>query len=348
MSKRVSVLIPVYNTSKYLDECMETVVNQTHKDMEIILLDDESTDNSGAMCDEWAAKDDRIKVVHKKNEGLGLTRNVGLDMISGDYVSFLDSDDSLDLNAFEICINTLEEKDADACFFGRRTFDDKGNYSVNKDIPDKLEYTGDEVRTEFACRYFGLFPYEERDPYIKESVTRAFYRRSVIEATHIRFHSERECASEDVFFNLEVCRNANRIIIIPKELYNYRHNPDSLTRKYDPKRVEKCRGFYRLLLEYEQKYTEIPDVRERLNYNSLAMLRGVIKKEAAHSTISEAGKTIKRFRDIVNDPDFIRMNEEYSHSPNVEPKTKRYLKWFLGKRVHTLFWFYHIKGRTIG
>jgi hypothetical protein len=112
--------------------------------------------------------------------------------------------------------------------------------------------------------------------------------------------------------------------------------------------VEKCRGFYRLLLEYEKKYTEIPDVRERLNYNSLAMLRGVIKKEAAHSTIADAGKTIAQIRDIVNDPDFIRMNEEYSHSEHLEPRTRRYLKWFLGKRVHTLFWFYHIKGRAFG
>ncbi len=348
MDRTVSVIIPVYNTSKYLEECMDTVFNQTWKDLEIILLDDESTDDSGAMCDEYAAKDARVKVVHKKNEGLGLTRNVGLDMITGEFVSFLDSDDSLDLNAFETCINELDRTGADACFFGRRTFDDKGNYSVNKDIPQKLEYTGDEVRREFARRYFGNFPYEERDPYIKESVTRAFYRRDVIEKTHIRFHSERICASEDIFFNLDVCRNASKILIIPKELYNYRYNPTSLTRKYDPKRVEKCRGFYRLLRQYEEKYPEIPDVRERLNYNAVAMLRGVIKKEATHSSIAGSKDMIKRLREIVSDPEFVQMNREYLEAGHAEPKMRRYLNWFLNGRVRTLFWFYHFKGRIIG
>ena len=96
----ISVIVPVYNAEKYLDKCVESIVNQTYKDLEIILVDDGSPDNCPAMCDEWAKKDGRIKVIHKSNGGVSSARNVGLDSFSGEYVTFIDSDDYIESSMF--------------------------------------------------------------------------------------------------------------------------------------------------------------------------------------------------------------------------------------------------------
>ena len=97
MEKKISIIIPVYKVEKYLDKCVESVVNQTYKNLEIILVDDGSPDNCPKMCDEWAEKDKRIKVIHKENGGLSDARNFGIEKATGDYLMFLDSDDYLDV-----------------------------------------------------------------------------------------------------------------------------------------------------------------------------------------------------------------------------------------------------------
>ena len=101
MSALLSVIIPVYKVEQYLDQCVESVVNQTYRNLDIILVDDGSPDKCGAMCDAWAEKDSRIRVVHKQNEGLGFARNSGLDVANGEYFAFLDSDDYLDNTIYE-------------------------------------------------------------------------------------------------------------------------------------------------------------------------------------------------------------------------------------------------------
>jgi len=90
---KVSVIVPIYNVEKYFERCMRSLLNQTLKEIEIILVDDESPDNCPAMCDEYAGTDNRVKVIHKKNEGLGFARNSGLEIATGEYVAFVDSDD---------------------------------------------------------------------------------------------------------------------------------------------------------------------------------------------------------------------------------------------------------------
>lgn len=101
ITMKISVIIPVYNVEKYLKRCIESVINQTIKDLEIILVDDGSTDSSGRICDEYAKKDKRIKVIHKENGGLSDARNAGLDIARGYYISFVDSDDYIDNNMIE-------------------------------------------------------------------------------------------------------------------------------------------------------------------------------------------------------------------------------------------------------
>ena len=109
MNHKISVIIPVYGVEMYLDRCVESVVNQTYKNLEIILVDDGSPDNCPAMCDEWALRDARIRTVHRKNGGLSCARNTGLSIASGDYVTFVDSDDWIIEDAYEYCVSLMDE-----------------------------------------------------------------------------------------------------------------------------------------------------------------------------------------------------------------------------------------------
>ena len=110
---KISVIVPVYKVEKYLDKCVESIVNQTYKNLEIILVDDGSPDNCPAMCDEWAEKDERIRVIHKENGGLADARNAGMDIATGDYIGFVDSDDWIEPNMYEVLLKNALKYDAD-------------------------------------------------------------------------------------------------------------------------------------------------------------------------------------------------------------------------------------------
>lgn len=123
----VSVIVPVYNTEQYLRECLDSLIRQTYSHLQIILVDDGSTDSSGTICEEYAKNDPRISVVHKENGGQSSARNVGIDLANGKYIYFLDSDDYLKENAIEELVNTAEQESADIVFFESETFVDFGD-----------------------------------------------------------------------------------------------------------------------------------------------------------------------------------------------------------------------------
>ena len=108
MKGKISVIVPVYKAESYLDRCVESIVNQTYKNLEIILVDDGSPDNSPKMCDDWAKKDERIKVIHKKNGGVSSARNAGINEATGEFVQFVDSDDYIDLSFCEQLVTPFE------------------------------------------------------------------------------------------------------------------------------------------------------------------------------------------------------------------------------------------------
>ena len=114
---KVSIIVPIYNVEKYLHQCVNSLLNQILKDIEIILVDDESPDNCPAMCDEYAKQDSRIKVIHKKNEGLGYARNSGLEIATGEYIAFVDSDDYVELDAYQKLYSIAVDKKTDVLYF---------------------------------------------------------------------------------------------------------------------------------------------------------------------------------------------------------------------------------------
>lgn len=143
MKKLISIIVPVYNVETYLEKCVNSIINQTYKNLEVILIDDGSTDSSGIICDEIARKDSRIKVIHKKNFGVSAARNLGLDNANGEYIGFVDSDDWIEPNMYELLYREIEENNSDIAicdvFLEKEFIEVHKVISQNKNIFNKDE-----------------------------------------------------------------------------------------------------------------------------------------------------------------------------------------------------------------
>lgn len=143
---KVSVIVPIYNVEKYLRRCLDSLVNQTLTDIEIILVDDESPDNSNEIYKEYLAKDNRIKLVQKKNGGLGFARNSGLEIATGEFIAYIDSDDYVDVNMFKKLYDTSKNNNLDTVYCGYNNLDDELKVHSFNEVDDLTIFsTKDEV-----------------------------------------------------------------------------------------------------------------------------------------------------------------------------------------------------------
>lgn len=209
LSDLISVIIPVYNVEKFLMRCYKSIADQTYSKLEIILIDDGSVDNSGKICDEIAENDLRVKVIHKKNEGLGLARNTGLDMASGDYVVFVDSDDFVKKNYIEIMYKAIKENNADGSQYEKPICDIKKFYSEKEEI------------SRFLISMIGSLPEEGANNKIPMSVWHQMYSMKIIKKYKLAFCSEREFISEDIIFQIDYFSKAKSVVLLEETLYFY-------------------------------------------------------------------------------------------------------------------------------
>lgn len=299
MSDLVSVVIPVYNVSKYLHRCLDSMVNQTYRNLEIILVDDGSTDSSPAICEQWAQQDSRVCVIHKKNAGLGMARNTGLEHATGKYICFFDSDDYIDPKTIEVAVQTARRERADIVTFGM-TFVDRDGGPVWQRIPaaDRACYAGSEIQELFLpC----LFHYEPPEIEIKNLILSAcscLFSMDLINRCEWRFVSEREIISEDAYSLLGLYNYVERVAVLSKALYYYCENDTSLTRSYRADRFDKNKHFYIKCLELCDKYEYSEIVRRCCANPFLGNVIGMLKQEAAFHDKKEV---IKRLRVILND-----------------------------------------------
>ena len=228
---KVSVIIPVYNVERYLNKCVQSIVDQTLDSLEIILVDDESPDACPQMCEEWARKDNRIKVIHKKNGGLGFARNSGLELATGEYVTFCDSDDWIEPEAYQTTYEKCKEKDLDICWFQPRRVT---TYGVFLPLSPKKEcYFMDEAQMRrFRKEVIGRNPEDAQSRTRGMSSCMALFRRGVFQTSGVRFPSEREVASEDLMFLVRFLPHVEKVGILPHVFYNYLINPKSISTNY--------------------------------------------------------------------------------------------------------------------
>lgn len=279
----LSVIVPVYNVEGYIERCVESLRGQTLEEIEILLIDDGSTDRSGAICDRLAAEDTRIRVIHKKNEGQGLARNCGIEISKGRYVTFVDSDDYMEKEAYRYLIEKAESHQADVICFGYSKDDQYGNSMYKSKIRGRC-YSGDEVKKKFALHFFGDDP--EDDDMRGVSACMSVYRMDMIKEHGIRFPSERKVLSEDTIFNLEFCRFANTAVSCEEIFYHYCIQWNSFSRGYSKERLGKAAEFMEILFGYAEEFGVESSTANRINMVLWIILLDTLKKEIAHKKVS--------------------------------------------------------------
>ena len=242
MEELISVIIPVYKVEKYLNRCVESVVIQSYRNLEIILVDDGSPDHCPAMCDAWAKKDNRIKVLHKKNGGLSDARNAGLSVATGELIGFIDSDDWIEKNFFECLHQVMIETKADvaecAAVYDR---EDGKLLRVRKEATDPL------LERKEALRRLVL------EDGVYQTVWNKLYRRKIINGINFVVGK----CNEDDFWTYKVFDKSNGLAIVEKPLYHYlQRNTSIIGVGYNLSRLDGLEARFQRM-EYLQKYDEL-------------------------------------------------------------------------------------------
>ena len=224
MTPYFSIILPVYNVEAYLERCILSVLEQSFRDYELILVDDGSKDASPEICEAYASRDDRIRVIHKPNGGLASARNAGLDIAGGKYIWWVDSDDYIEPGALEILYESSRETMPDLVKFDHYRVE-----STRWPVYSNAEpgtYREEEIRRELLEKAFF-----SGGKYVLSACCH-IYRREFLEAWRLRFVSERIVGSEDYLFNLEAVYAARSVVVLRKALYYYEFRAGSLTQQY--------------------------------------------------------------------------------------------------------------------
>ncbi len=294
----VSVIIPIYNVEKYLNQCIESVVNQTYANLEILLIDDGSPDRCPQICDDWGQKDGRVQVIHKENTGLGMARNTGIEIATGKYICFFDSDDYVAENTIEHAVALAEKESADVVVFGMTRTDINGN-AINQRIPvtKKDVYSGREVQEIFLANLIGANPNTGENTYLTTSACMALYSSDLIHRAHWRFVSERDVISEDVYSLLELYRYVNKVAVLKEALYFYRDNNTSLSTSYREDRYEASKSFYLKCVKLCESSGYSEDAKKRCMSPFLGNAISAMKQEVNAQSLGLAIGNLKKIID---------------------------------------------------
>lgn len=295
MGEKISVIVPVYNVEQYLERCVDSIINQTYTNLEIILVNDGSTDNSGKLCDELAKKDERIRVIHKENGGLSDARNRGIDESESDLVGFIDSDDYIDSDMYEVLLKNLNNTDADLSMCSL--------YDVYNNTPE-AQVTNKEtwkLSSEQAIKMV------MEAKILSVTAVNKLYRKSLF--TDLKFEVGK--IAEDAFIMIKLLDKCEKIVATNEKKYYYVHRENSITtQKFSTK-------FLNVIEAYEQnsniileKYPKLKDVAQtRMNWAYFYVLDRLLlddnynDKELENKLISY----LKNHRkDILNDPLFTK------------------------------------------
>ena len=273
----ISIIVPIYNVEKYLVPCVDSILDSTYRDFELILVDDGSTDGCPAICDQYAASDERIKVVHKVNGGLSDARNAGMKVATGDYILFVDGDDLIHCQMVEVLKNAIDSGDYDfSLVYGVRV-DESAVGDLQearlkpKDVDEKtiVQLTA----TTFFNGLCGL-------NYQHEVAWNKLYKRSLIEGMEFA-----HLISEDTEWNTRVCQRMKSAIVVPVELYYYiQRNGSIMNSGINRKTAERIRTFKRCLDDIPKEKREFRDKMLKMLYAKMVLIRRACKNTEYQET----------------------------------------------------------------
>ncbi|MFS0821564.1 glycosyltransferase family 2 protein [Bacillus sp. 1P02SD] len=243
MNPKISIIVPVYNVESFLQECIESILNQEFKDFELILVNDGSTDRSGNICDEYESKDNRVKVIHKENEGQSSARNRGIDAAKGSFIGFVDSDDWVNKQMFKVLYSNAIEQNADIIACNLKIFSKDGTSRLYYDNSSDFLYDKRSAMEE-------LYKNEK----LTFSPCNKIYKKELL--TDIRF--KEGSILEDMDFAYRIIHQADTIYYSAQALYYYRFNENSTMRKvFSKKRLDEYEIRKDMYLFYQQHYPHI-------------------------------------------------------------------------------------------
>lgn len=295
-AQNISVIVPVYNIAKYLPKCLESIVNQTYKAIEILLINDGSTDESGKICDEYAKKDNRIKVIHQNNQGISATRNVGIKASTCDYIIFIDSDDYINEDYIETLYNCIVKTNSDVASVNYNVVKTDGTILFNGSQETNLKenelviFEGTDIIKELLSQKI-----------IKNFVWNKIYKKNILCKFKVGINYE------DMAFALEVFSKTKKVAFINKSCYNYVKREDSITATISE---ENLNDFGKAI---EERYKVVKKKYKNLEpYNLYAFLESALALSTKYVITERKYKTIEKkvFKFINILLDYIKDNEE--------------------------------------
>lgn len=290
----VSIIVPIYNVEKYLERCVNSLKEQSYYQLEIILIDDGSTDASGELCEKIRRNDDRIQVVHKRNSGLGMARNIGLDYAKGRYVMFVDSDDYIDKNAVENLVRCALKYDAEIVAT-RFIYE---NQQEKTTIETRLYVGTEEIKSLFVRMMGGRNGISDQ---LNVSACTKLYSVELLRQIGARFPSERKLIWEDFAFNCDVFVHCNKVFVMDYAYYHYCYNELSLTHKYNPDKFEKVMVMYEYMTNKLVTLNMPKEAFIRINNMFMGNVRTCMKLEAYYAKMNSCVGAINNIRHMCED-----------------------------------------------
>ena len=293
----VTIVVPVYNTEKYLNRCISSLVNQSYQNIEILLVDDGSTDKSGEICDAWGAKDSRVYVIHKENEGAGIARNLGIEKAKGEYICFFDSDDYISKRTIEEAYERAYKNRAEIIILGRYLVK-KGKRPVPVAIhTNKDTYSGKEVCQTFLPDLIG--PDVEKGIFTGLAIGPwVIYSTELLARAGWRYESERRVLSEDTYSQVGLYQEVQTVSIVRTPVYYYCSRPESLSWSVNRYSMYALNSFYDQMDELVTKCGYQKEVRKRLAYPYFSMVIAYLKIIVKFNM---GGKGKKEFQAVIRD-----------------------------------------------
>ena len=297
---KISVIVPVYKVEAYLHKCVNSILNQTYKNIEIILVDDGSPDNCGKICDDYAIKDNRVRVIHQKNKGVSTARNKGIDLAKGEYVLFVDSDDYLSVMCIEILLKGILDYNSDICVSSIQMVSPEGE-KLDRRINEKNVYYGREIIEHFGRTNNDTF----RSPHCK---------LVKIEICRNNKFPENRSFAEDFAVIYRWYNEAKSVVEINDELYFYQIREGSaVNSEYSLKRIGEIETLEELLsFLHENNYNDLfMDYLHRYLWQLADNVKHIQKEEECKKIekklIKKVRKTIRQYRDLhispISDPE---------------------------------------------